>query len=56
MIIDLLGVEPLSFDEIVRKTKINSATLGSILSMMEVKGLIKNAAGDIFTLASITAS
>ncbi|MBI2443199.1 MAG: DNA-protecting protein DprA [Candidatus Levybacteria bacterium] len=42
MIIDLLQNEALSFDEIVRKTKISAATMGGILSMMEMKGVIKN--------------
>ncbi len=41
-IIELLQNEELHFDEIVRKSSVSSAKLGSILSMMEIKGMIKN--------------
>ena len=45
LILKLLENEPLHFDEIVRKTNLNSSKLGSILSLMEVKGIIKNVGG-----------
>lgn len=41
-IIDLLHQESLSFDEIVRKTKKDSGEIGVLLSLMELKGIIKN--------------
>lgn len=40
-IIDLLQNESMHFDEIVKKTKIDSSKLGGILSIMEMKSLIK---------------
>lgn len=42
IILALLENEALSFDELVRKTKMDSSELGSLLSMMEIKGYIKN--------------
>lgn len=41
LIIKILENESLSFDEIIRETKIDSSVLGGILSMMELKGFIK---------------
>ncbi len=41
IIIKILENEPFTFDEISRLTKINSSQLGSILSMMEIKGFVK---------------
>lgn len=48
MIIDLLVNESLHFDDLVRKTKMDSAKVGTLLSIMEVKGFIR-ATGGIFT-------
>lgn len=42
MILELLENEGLGFDEISRKTKIDASRLAGILSMMEIKGFIKN--------------
>ncbi|MDP3941560.1 MAG: DNA-processing protein DprA [bacterium] len=42
MIIDLLEGEALFFDELVKKTKIPAASIGEILSLLEVKGFITN--------------
>ena len=39
----LLQNEPLQFDEIVRKLKMDSSKVGSLLSLMELKGFIKTA-------------
>ncbi len=50
-VIQLLENESFGFDEIVRKLKIDSSKVGSLLSMMEVKGIIKNSDG-LFQLAS----
>jgi len=41
-IIQILENEALGFDEIVRKLNMSSAKVGSLLSVMEIKGLIKN--------------
>lgn len=47
-ILVLLQNERLSFDEIVRRTKIESSKLGGILSLMEIKGMVKSLDGGIF--------
>lgn len=44
-IAQLLKHEGLSFDEIVRRIKTNSSNLAVTLSMMEIKGIIKNLGG-----------
>lgn len=49
-ILQILENEPLHFDEIVRKSKINPSKLGSLLSLMEVKGLIKSQGGGFFSV------
>ena len=41
-ILKLLENESLRFDEIVRKLQMDSSKAGSLLSLMEIKGLIKN--------------
>jgi len=45
LVLQVLENEKLYFDEIARKTGIDSSELGSILSMMEIKGIIKNFGG-----------
>ena len=45
-IIELIENEPLHFDEIVRRLKFDPAKIGTILSMMEIKGLIKSSGGN----------
>lgn len=50
-IIKILENEALHFDEIVRKLKIDSSRVGILLSMMEIKGLIKNS-DSIFSIIS----
>jgi len=45
-IIELIENEPMGFDEIVRKLNMDSSKLGTILSMMEIKGIIKNLGGN----------
>ncbi len=44
-IIELIENEALNFDEILKDLNIDSSKLATILSMMEIKGLIKNAGG-----------
>ncbi|MEK7559439.1 MAG: DNA-processing protein DprA [Patescibacteria group bacterium] len=48
-ILEVLENEGLYFDEIVKKTGISSQILGSTLSMMEVKGIIKNS-GSLYSV------
>ena len=50
MILKILQNEPLHFDEIVRKTGLQSSELGSILSVMEVKGMVKGLEGGMFSI------
>lgn len=44
-IVDLIENESLHFDEIVRRLKLDSSKAGTILSIMEIKGIIKNTGG-----------
>ena len=50
IILKLLQNEPLQFDEIIQKTGFQSSKLGSILSLMEIKGLIKSLDGGRFSI------
>ncbi len=50
-IIDLLQNENLHFDELVKRSKIKSAKLGGILSVMEMKGIIRGLGSGNFCLA-----
>lgn len=45
-IYELIENESMGFDEIVRKLKLDSSKLATILSMMEIKGMIKNSGGN----------
>jgi DNA processing protein len=51
-IIDALQNESLHFDEIVKRTKIKSSKLGSILSLMEMKGMLRGLGAGNFSLSS----
>ncbi len=44
-IMQLLENEGLGFDEIVRRSNLDPSQIGSLLSMMEIKGIIKNSDG-----------
>lgn len=46
----LLMQEPHTFDQIVRKTGLESADIGALLSMMELRGLIQNGADGMYFL------
>lgn len=50
LIIDLLLEEDLSFDELIKRTNIVSATLGSIVSLMEMKGILRRTDAGSFRL------
>ncbi|MFA5195629.1 MAG: DNA-processing protein DprA, partial [Bacteroidales bacterium] len=52
LILKLLGSEQLHFDEIVRKTKFTSSKLSGILSLMELKGVIKSLNNGFFSIGS----
>ena len=51
IILKILANEPLHFDEIVRRTGINSSKLGSVLSLMEIKGMVRNLDSGMFDIA-----
>lgn len=44
-ILQILENEPLHFDEIVRKINQDSSKIGSLLSIMEIKGILKQSGG-----------
>lgn len=46
-IIDLLKIEPLPRDEIIRQSKLSTSEGNSILMILEIKGLIKESGGEI---------
>jgi DNA processing protein len=48
-ILKLLENEPLHFDELIRRTNFKSSQLSSILSVMEIKGLIKSLGGGLIS-------
>jgi DNA processing protein len=50
LILKLLQGEALHFDEIVRRTEFNSSHLSSILSMMEIKGIIRSQNNGTFSI------
>lgn len=50
VIITLLAQENVHFDHIVRACQNDSATIAAVLSMMEVKGMVKSMDGGIFGL------
>ena len=52
IILEVLAQEALHFDEIARKTKFTSSKLGVILSLMEIKGMIKSLDGGMFGIAT----
>lgn len=49
-ILKLLENEALHFDEIVRKTEFKSSKLGSLLTLMEIKGMVKSLDGGVFSI------
>ncbi|MEK9176298.1 MAG: DNA-processing protein DprA [Patescibacteria group bacterium] len=51
-IVQLLENEPLHFDEIVRCLKLDPSKTGSLLSIMEMKGLIKSLSGGNYSVVS----
>ncbi len=51
-ILKVLENESLHFDEIVRRSQLDSSKIGSLLSIMEIKGLIKSLELGIFAITS----
>jgi len=51
-ILKLLQNEPLHFDELARRTGLDSARIGSILSLMEIKGMVKGLEAGLFSITS----
>lgn len=51
-IIELLENESLHFDEIVRKMSMNSAELASLLSILEIKNLVKSLEGGFYKIVT----
>lgn len=49
-ILELLVNEPLHFDEIVKRTKLESSVVGTTLSLMEIKGMVKSQESGIFSV------
>lgn len=50
-IIDLLMDESLHFDELVKKTGLPSSEIGTVLSLMEMKGMLKSLSAGMYILA-----
>jgi DNA processing protein len=44
-ILSWLGTEPLHIDSLAKKTQNNASTISSTLTLMEIKGMIKNLGG-----------
>ena len=49
-ILDLLRNEPLHFDEIVRRSGLDSQKIGSVLSFMEIRGMVKGLDGGAYSI------
>jgi len=52
IILKLLESEPLHFDEIVKRAKFKPSKLSGILSLMEIKGLVKSLSNGYFSVTS----
>ncbi len=50
VIIDFLRDEQLHIDELIKRTGIQAAAIGTILSLMEMKGMLRNLGSGIFAL------
>lgn len=49
-ILSVLSIEPLHIDAISQKTKINAAKIASTITLMEMKGVVKNLGGGSYTI------
>lgn len=50
LILNVLKIEELHFDEIAKKTNLDTKTLNSLLTTMQIRGLIKKLAGNFFSI------
>lgn len=50
-IIDLLQNEQIHIDELIKKMKMSAAKLNTLLSIMEMKGIVRNSGSGLFALA-----
>ncbi len=50
LILNVLEEESLYLDKIIEKTKLNAATAASILTILEMKGAIRNLGGNVYAL------
>lgn len=51
-ILQILEGGELHFDEIVRRSQMETAKIGSLLSIMEIKGMVRSLGGGVFSAAS----
>ena len=51
-IVQALRQEPLSFDELIARTQFSAAKLNSLLTMLELKGIIDQSAGRTYATKS----
>lgn len=52
IIVDYIGHEPQSFDQLIVLTGFSAAKLNSLLTMLQLKGIIDQSAGRVFALKS----
>ena len=52
LVLEALALEPLSFDEIAARTKLSVSKLNSLLTMLELKGIIDQAAARVYATKS----
>lgn len=50
-ILSILGEDELHFDEIVRQSQMETAKIGSLLSIMEIKGIVRNVGNNNYAIA-----
>ncbi|PKK96127.1 MAG: DNA-protecting protein DprA [Tenericutes bacterium HGW-Tenericutes-4] len=50
LIIDILKVDEVHYDELVEKTKLDTKTLNSLLTVMQVRGIIKKLPGNLYSI------
>ena len=51
VVYDALKNEELHFDQLIAVTGLNASTLNSLLTSMEIKGIIEDAGGNYYTLS-----
>ena len=51
LVLEVLAAEPIHIDKIITATKLDTAVVGSTLSLMEIKGKVKNLGGMNYVIA-----